>query len=107
MISWILIGLCVYGCQSARPDRPSQKEMDEAIKAAAQAVSGKELNEKELKDLKNQLKTDKEAQSAVQSISESLDPSRAKVKYSPLTGKRYAPHLEYEPGTGVKLEVLE
>ena len=72
----------------------------------AGALSGKPLSKKELKSLENQIRTDKEAQSAVRAITESVGEKSAVVKFCPITGERYAAHLERCPEHGVLLEVV-
>jgi len=63
------------------------------------------LNEEELRDLKKQIRTDKEAQTAIQAITESVGGNQT-VKYCPVTGRRYAAHIEICPEHQVKLEIV-
>jgi hypothetical protein len=99
------------GCSGKNPQakavHESSQDVEQAIKAIAEAVSGREVNEKELQELKHQLRHDEGARSAIQSMTNAMDQRPKRIKYSPLTGKRYAPHLEVDPETGAKLEWLE
>ena len=85
---------------------PDRKETEAAIESIAEAISGKELTEEDAKKLKDQIRNDPEAQSAIQAITNSVS-GQQRFKYSPVTGKRYAPHMEIDPETGVKLEWVE
>lgn len=96
----------VSGCQTA--GKESSAEMKQAVKTIAESVSGQELSDKDVNRLMKDLREDPEAQSAVTAIKGSISGEQAgRIKYSPATGKRYAPHLEYDPETGVKLEYVE
>ena len=88
---------------SAEEDR---KDVEGAIETIAEAISGKDMTEEEVDQLKDQLRNDSEAQSAIQAITDSVS-EKPRIKYSPATGKRYAPHMEVDPETGVKLEWVE
>lgn len=54
-----------------------------------------------------QIRTDKEAQSAVGAISEAVTGMGSTVKYCPVTGKRYSPRIEVCPVHGVALEEVD
>ncbi len=82
------------------------KESQEALGTIAEAVTGMPLTEEEKKALEKQLRSDPEAQAAVESIANSLS-EPVRMKYSPVTGKRYAPHLDYDPETGAQLLWLD
>lgn len=81
-------------------------ESQEAIGTIAEAVTGRPMTEEEKKALGDQLRRDPDAQSAVESIANSIS-EPVRMKYSPSTGKRYAPHLEYDPETGAQLLWLD
>ena len=70
-------------------------------------MSGRELSEEEKRNLQEQMRTDKDAQSAVQAISGSVSGKNVKVKYCPVGGERYAPHIETCPVHGVRLELVD
>jgi len=98
------------GCQttqSSSQQHNSLKDNQEAVEAIVEAITGKELSDSEKADLMKQLQKDKEAQSAIQAIADSLDSTKSRIKYSPATGKRYSPDLEVDPETGVKLEWVQ
>lgn len=71
------------------------------------AVSGQDVTEQDLKNLAQQVQKDKEAQSAVESISGAFDPSRPKIKYCPVCGKRYRFTFEECPVHHVPLKILD
>jgi hypothetical protein len=109
---WILWVALLSSCQSARMPAKSLDESAEdvqrAVGAVAGALGGKAMSEEEVKRLAHDLRTDENAKTAVKSITAAMDPQQpGRVKYSPATGKRYAPHLEYDPETGVKLEYVK
>ncbi len=78
-----------------------------AMKSVAEAVAQKELTEEELKNLAHDLQSNKDSQSAVEAITNSLSREKPKIKYSPSTGKRYSAELEFDPETGERLLDLE
>ncbi len=78
-----------------------------AASAVLGAVSGQDVTEQDLKNLAQQVQKDKEAQSAVESISGVFDPSRPKIKYCPVCGKRYRFTFEECPVHHVPLKILD
>ena len=111
--AFIFLILCIIlsSCQTAGvpgTKRESAAEVKGAVKTIAETVSGQEMTDEDVDKLMKDLKNDPEAQSAVKVIQDSLSGEKAgRVKYSPVTGKRYSPHMEYDPETGVKLEYVE
>lgn len=106
---YVCLILFIYGCQTVKPS-PSvnaDDDIDAALHEVAEALTGKELSQKDMKNLEKQIRHDKEARSAIDSIQDSLSNKKPVVKYSPVTGKRYAESMEFDPETGVKLEILE
>lgn len=75
--------------------------MKESLIAVGENLSGKRIAEEQIKVIYK----DPEAQSAISSVKESFE--KPQMKYSPKTGKRYAPNVEFCPETGVKLEWLK
>lgn len=97
------------GCQTIKAKKGQIEylnESQEAIGSIAEAVTGKPLTEQEKKNLEKQLTQDPEAISAVESIANSVS-QPVRMKYSPITGKRYAGHLQVDPETGAKLLWLD
>ena len=92
------------------PSVQSQEETGEdvqnALSAVAGALSGKTLDEEDLRSLEKQIRTDEDAQTAIRAISESVGGQAPVVKYCPVTGKRYAAHMEFCPEHNVKLEIV-
>jgi NADH pyrophosphatase NudC (nudix superfamily) len=85
----------------------SREESLSAATAVLEAVSGQDVTEKDLKNLAQQMQKNPEAQSAVESISNAFDPSRPKIKYCPVCGKRYRFTFEECPIHHVPLKILE
>lgn len=85
----------------------SVSDMKKAVGSVAEALGGEKLSDAEVGALTEQIQNDPEAQSAVQSISESYSLENVRVKYNPETGERFAPHLTHDPVTGVKLKELD
>jgi hypothetical protein len=86
------------------------EDLVEAVTAwetVGEAITGQEMTPDELEALAQDLRKDKDAQSALESISTALDPQKIRVKYSPATGKRYSADMEFCPETGVKLLPVE
>ncbi len=96
------------GCATTPKSAPVKpvETVDQQLEAARKVVGGmanRDLSREELIKFGQGLNRDPEAKTAVQKI---VAPSAAPViKYSPVTGKHYSGDLEYDPETGVKLEV--
>lgn len=102
--------LCIAGCQAAIKTGANQKTEEdslEVLSSVAGAISGKNVTQDELKALGRQLRKDPEAQSAVKTITDSLNGGNRIIKYCPIEGERYAPNLTVCPVHKVKLELLE
>jgi len=100
----------LIGCQTAKPivsDNESIEDVQSALESVAEALAGKTLTEEEKKELADQIKNNPQAKSAIEAITNSMKGQKVRIKYSPTTGKRYSPDLEYDPETGEKLEWLE
>jgi len=98
------------GCKTVPPAQSQQETGEEArevLSAVAGALSGKPLDEDDLRNLEKQIRTDEEAQTAIQAITESVGGKVPVVKYCPITGKRYSADMEYCPEHNVKLEIVE
>jgi hypothetical protein len=98
------------GCQTAAPvqgPEETREDVEESLTAVAGALSGKQLSEEDVRNLEKQLREDEKAQSAVQAITESISTKAPVVKYCPVDGKRYAPHMETCPEHGVPLKIVE
>ena len=107
LVFLFFLPLVLLSCATAQAPiakNETPKEVKRAVKSVAEAMSGKELSDAEVNKLVNDLKTDEEAQSAVKAMTDAVSGEKPKLKYSPVTGKRYAPHMEYDPETGAKLE---
>jgi len=109
-IVFVLAVLIQGGCRMTAPMKhgsESHEDVQEALTAVAGALSGRELSEKEKRNLEEQIRTDKDAQSAVQAISGAVSGKDVKVKYCPVGGERYAPHLKTCPVHHVPLEMVD
>jgi len=103
------LALFFFGCQTTSPGRNTKKDTEdvrEILSTVVGALSGKPLSEEELHNLEKQIQSDEEAQSAIQAIADSVGGKATHVKYCPVTGKRYASHLEVCPEHQVQLEVV-
>ena len=99
-----LVFISSSACQSARISKAQQKSDEDALKTVAQAVIGKEMSDQELETLTKQLQTDPEAQSAAQTIKNSLANPSIQAKYCPVDGKRYAARVKICPVHHVELK---
>ena len=102
------------GCQTMNSGHPldnsvseSRDEEESAFLAVVGAVTEKKLSEGDLHSLAKELRNDKEAQSAIKKITNSVSNKNIRVKYCPLTGKRYAPNILICPEHGVELKWVE
>ena len=106
---YIFVALIIAGGCKTVPPKPQHQtqQIDQDLKSVAGALSNKPLTEDEWQDLKHQLKTDKEARSAVEVITDSLQDKKVIIKYCPLDGKRFSSSLKICPEHGVELKNLE
>jgi len=105
----IAVVFLLTGCQTTpkvASSTETREDLEEVFSTVAGALSGKKLNEEEIRNLEEQIKTDEEAQSAIQSITDSVGGIAPVVKYCPVTGKRYAAHFESCPQHHVPLEIV-
>lgn len=105
--------LCVIGCQTMPKKNPhtneSQEEIVSALEKVTGGLSGPYGQPVDAKKLVHELRHDKEARSAIESISEGLAPQRRQViRYCPETGEHFGPGVETCPETGTPLvEIVE
>ncbi len=99
----------LFGCQTTyqvQDSKGDEENISEILSAVSGALSGKQLSAEELRNLEKQIRTDEDAQTAVQAITDSIGGKALQVKYCPVTGKRYASHLEICPEHQVSLEIV-
>ncbi|MCK5013028.1 MAG: hypothetical protein KAS66_04345 [Candidatus Omnitrophica bacterium] len=104
-VIFLLSGCKTVSTVQSREDQ--REEAKEVLSAIAGALSGKTLDEDDLRGLEKQIRTDEDTRSAIQAITGSVGGKSPIVKYCPITGKRYAGHIEYCPEHNVKLEIVE
>jgi len=103
----VLVSGCASTASRVQAPQEPREDVQEALSAVAGALRGKPLTKEEIKGLEKQLKTDVEAQTAVQAITQSVGGNQPSVKYCPLDGKRYAPNLLTCPEHNVELEFVD
>jgi len=116
LIGVIVVIFIIAGCVSLSPHKKKltgtptirrRKDAFNTIKTVSEVITGKKLNEDEVVNLTKSIVKDKEAQTVIKEIGDAVIPGKVKVKYSPVTGKRYSANMEYCPETGVKLLPVE
>ena len=104
------------GCTTTRSEHPSvgkssssegQQDEISALQSVAGAISGKPVTQEEMKNLAQDLRKDKNAQSAVRAITDSMNPSKNVVKYCPVDGARFSAKFTTCPIHGVVLKEVE
>ncbi len=101
--------LILAGCQtvkSLQAQKESAKEAQSALGSVAGAVVGRELTNEEQRRLEQQIKTDPEAQKAVEAITNTMSNPAKVIKYCPVDGKRFASSLQECPEHKVLLKVV-
>lgn len=88
--------LSLGGCQTLSSGG-SRSASAGALSPLTGAVAGKQLTPQELRRLERQIATDQEARSAMNAIAGSMGGTSSTVKYCPIDGARYAPHLKVCP----------
>jgi hypothetical protein len=107
----LFLSIILAGCQtapgkSAVSSKESGRDVADAVGQVAGALSGQDLTDEQKKKLVNDIRKDKEAQSALRSIAGAMDIKQAAVKYCPVDGKRFSPDHDICPVHKVKLEEL-
>jgi hypothetical protein len=103
----ILLLVFFTGCQTAPKNlSESDREALEAVGSAAEALTGKQLSDEEKRQVLNDLQKDKEAQSAMKSISGALDVKQTGIKYCPVDGRRFSADVQECPEHKVMLKEL-
>ena len=127
MMLFVLAGMtalvCVSGCASTGRQRAllsveggnllntsadeSAGDAVSALRVVTGAVSSTDMTDEDLYRAAQRMKDDPEAKTAVEAVSSAFDQRNVRMKYSPQTGKRYSPDLEFDPETGVRLLPVE
>ena len=108
----LVVLICVAGCstmssQQKREVLRKEQEATSALKAVAGGLSGTEVKDEDLKNLAQRMQKDKEAQSAVKTLTNTVASSEVAVKYCPVDGKRFSGRLMECPEHHVKLIPVE
>ncbi len=105
----LLFVFCCFGCKTVTPrsETETNSEVKKAIGLVAGALSGQSMSDDEVDVLVGQLRTDEQAQTAVQSITDSFKPENVQVKYCPIDGERYAPRIIQCPIHHVDLRFVD
>lgn len=112
-LALFIMGGCATGPHQMikDPNKQAPKETPQdvvsALEKVAGSLSGKELNEKEIKTLSTDIRANKDTQSALQSITSALGQDRSGVKYCPVDGKHFNPRVLVCPEHNVKLKEVE
>ena len=110
-LPFVLVLIVLTGCQTTRPQAGTQAAANqEALDAVGQvtgALTGKELTDAEKRKVLRDLQKDKEAQSAMKSISGALEVKQSGIKYCPVDGKRFSDQIDECPEHKVKLKELD
>lgn len=105
-----MLVLFIYGCRTIPSEQTDKQLRDEAVQSlgtVASAISGKEITEDDLRDLNKQIRNDEEAKQAVDSITDALTGENTVIKYCPIDGARFAPHIQKCPEHNIDLEILQ
>jgi hypothetical protein len=106
----ILLGFVfsAISCQTVaqKKETQQQKEAIESMRTIAGSLSGKQLSDEELRKVSSQIEKNPEAQSAVESITQSMG-GAGSIKYCPVDGKRFAPHIIQCPAHQVELKNVD
>ncbi|MDP2652693.1 MAG: hypothetical protein Q8Q08_01535 [Candidatus Omnitrophota bacterium] len=84
----------------------SSREAEEALTSVVGAVSGRDVNAEDLKNLAYEVRRDPEAHAAVESISNAVQ-GNVVIKYCPVDGKRFSARVDLCPEHNVALNILE
>ena len=112
---WVVLGFFL-GCSTTGQHRhsssasvpdESRKDAVSAIQSVTGAVSGKPLTQEEMKNLANDVRKNKETRSAVEAITDSMNPSENVVKYCPVDGERYSSKFSVCPVHHVPLKEVQ
>lgn len=95
-------GAAVGSCSQAE----TQKDRESALKTVAGAITGREMSDKDVRGLQQQLRQDKEAQAAIEAITQTVSGRQGITKYCPIDGERFSAGLKACPVHGATLEEI-
>jgi hypothetical protein len=101
----ILFCVIAAGCRTTQST--VDHETESALKSVAGAVKGSPLTDSDLKKLNKQMREDKDAQSAVSTITNSMSGKEYTIKYCPKDGKRFAGSVQVCPEHNVELRWVD
>ncbi len=101
----ILCSVCFisFGCGSQKSSYKVSKEDMQSISQIVN-MSGQDLTPAQIQRITKDIQKDPASKEAIEKIL--FGQKEQVIKYSPKTGKHYSGDLEFDPETGVKLEIL-
>jgi hypothetical protein len=107
MQRWLFISIIlISGCGTTGQKAPSPEDKA-AMQEVVGSVTGQKTSEADLHKLGQQIRNDKDAQSAVESITGAMNDSASQIKYCPVDGERYSAQFSVCPKHNVPLKNLE
>ena len=87
--------------------RIQTREASSALRALAGSLSGKNLSEKETRELATKMNKDDQTRSAVRSLQTTMSGRHPTAKYCPIDGKHFSYRVEVCPEHNVPLKEVE
>lgn len=109
----VLLSALTVGCAASRRSMASTaqaetpREVESALGSVVGAISGKTVDEKDLRDLSRQIQRDPEAQQAIESVANTMSGADLKLQYCPVDGQRFSGKFTVCPQHNVSLQELE
>ena len=113
IIGDMLLLILITGCATSRPSTPSAmrgetpREAAAALGSVVGAISGKDVDEQDLRDLSRQIQQDPQAQQAIESVANAVSGTDLKLKYCPVDGQRFSAKFMVCPQHNVALQELQ
>ena len=98
------------GCRTVPVQKSSQEtnqDAQSALRVVAGSMVGKDIDEKDLQNLKDQVQHDPEARGAVETLTGTFASQKNIVKYCPVDGQHFDASVTRCPVHGVELKTAE
>ncbi len=82
----------------------TKEDVYSALESVGSAIRGKKLTQEEIKEISKDIQKDKAAQSAISEVTGTYSQNQGVIKYCPIDGKHFSPHLKFCPEHQVELK---
>ena len=106
-ILFFFCGCAAVSSQHKSSSAGTDQDAVSAVKSLANSLSGKELNDRQIKELSKDIQKNKDTQSAIKSVSDAVGSKNVNVFYCPVDGERFSARVKSCPAHQVLLKKVE